>query len=274
MSEENKNVVAKDKEAQEQPTQVLETVKDDKPANDTPMDKLAKMPERTYRILLVVLCVVVVAAIGTGIYLLAFGSGDHPSPSNTPTTSTITNDDGSGDDTASTSDKASAKKSSSKKDDVTDIPASDSNDDKPVTGTDGEVDSAADNDGDSKKSKSTKHTHDYVATYKTVHHKAQTHTVHHETTYKQETTQHTVCNTCGKEIDGKAVSHINKTGHSGYTKNVPVTKNVVDQKAYDEVVVDKKAYDETKLTGYKCVSCDKTLTVKQMKKLKEKEGSK
>lgn len=104
------------------------------------------------------------------------------------------------------------------------------------------------------------HAHDWVAQYGTVHHDAETHNVHHDAKYEDQTVYHVVCNTCGKIIDDKAVDHIEKTGHAGYTKDVPRAEKVLVSEAYVETVVDKEAYDETVLSGYLCADCGKTVS--------------
>lgn len=231
-------------------------------------DKVGKKADRTYKVAIIVLGIVILVAIAAGVWLLSSGSngGEQTAPT-APETSQ--SQDAPADDGSEGS--ASNDQPGSVNDDgavaVTDGSSS-TKSVKEKTDTDG-ADADADEDDDD----DAEHTHDYVAKYKTVHHKAVTHVKHYPTTYKLETTEHTICNTCGAEIDGKAAKHIKDTGHSGYTKNVPVTKKVVDQKANDVTVVDKKAYDETKLVKYKCVHCGKKLSVKQMKKLQAKEDN-
>lgn len=80
--------------------------------------------------------------------------------------------------------------------------------------------------------------------YVLVHHAAQTHTVDHAQETGTVTEQHTLCNVCHAEIDGKVAEHQASTGHSGATTNVPVSKEVVTKAAWTETVVDKEAYDE------------------------------
>lgn len=106
--------------------------------------------------------------------------------------------------------------------------------------------------------------HVWQPVYGTVHVEKQTHIEHKDATYKQETVNETVCNDCKAVITGKAQEHIEKTGHSGFTRNVPVIEDVVDAPAHDEEVVDWEAHDEKRLTGYSC-ECGKKLTLDEAK---------
>ena len=106
--------------------------------------------------------------------------------------------------------------------------------------------------------------HVWQPVYGTVHVEKQTHIEHKDATYKQVTVNETVCNDCKAVITGKAQEHIEKTGHSGFTRNVPVIEDVVDVPAHDEEVVDWEAHDEKRLTGYSC-ECGKKLTLDEAK---------
>lgn len=106
--------------------------------------------------------------------------------------------------------------------------------------------------------------HVWQPEYGTVHVEKQTHMEHKDATYKQETVNETVCNDCKAVITGKAQEHIEKTGHSGFTRNVPVVEDVIDVPAHDEEVVDWEAHDEKRLTGYSC-ECGKKLTLDEAK---------
>ncbi len=106
--------------------------------------------------------------------------------------------------------------------------------------------------------------HVWQPVYGTVHVEKQTHMEHRDATYKQETVNETVCNDCKAVITGKAQEHIEKTGHSGFTRNVPVLEDVIDVPAHDEEVVDWEAHDEKRLTGYSC-ECGKNLTLDEAK---------
>lgn len=106
--------------------------------------------------------------------------------------------------------------------------------------------------------------HVWQPEYSVVHVEKQTHMEHRDATYKQATVNETVCNDCKAVITGKAQEHIEKTGHSGFTRNVPVIEDVVDVPAHDEEVVDWEAHDEKRLTGYSC-ACGKKLTLDEAK---------
>lgn len=97
--------------------------------------------------------------------------------------------------------------------------------------------------------------HDWSISYKTVHHDAVTHTEYVQPVYEDQTTYHTVCNTCEEVIDGKAAEHIESTGHSGYSTNVPITSRVMVSEGYNKTVVDKEAYDETVADHLVCTKC-------------------
>ena len=106
--------------------------------------------------------------------------------------------------------------------------------------------------------------HVWQPEYSVVHVEKQTHMEHRDATHKQATVNETVCNDCKAVITGKAQEHIEKTGHSGFTRNVPVIEDVVDVPAHDEEVVDWEAHDEKRLTGYSC-ECGKKLTLDEAK---------
>lgn len=80
--------------------------------------------------------------------------------------------------------------------------------------------------------------------YVLIHHKAKTHTVKHPATYEEVVEYHTICNTCGEQIDGQTDEHAKKTGHEGYTTDSPVKVKKVKTEAYTETVTDQEAYDE------------------------------
>lgn len=106
--------------------------------------------------------------------------------------------------------------------------------------------------------------HVWKPMYSVLHVDKQTHVEHRDATHKQETVSETVCNDCKAVITGKAQEHIEKTGHSGFTRNVPVIEDVIDVPAHDEEVVDWEAHDEKRLTGYSC-ECGKNLTLDEAK---------
>ena len=102
------------------------------------------------------------------------------------------------------------------------------------------------------------HKHDWVAEYETVHHDAETHVVHHDAVYENQTVYSTMCNTCGKYFDpdtNDGTDHLKETGHKGLTKQVPHKETVKVKDAWDETVTDKAAYDESVLKDYKCSTC-------------------
>lgn len=106
--------------------------------------------------------------------------------------------------------------------------------------------------------------HAWQPVYGVVHVDKQTHIERRDATYKQETVSETVCNDCKAVITGKAQEHIEKTGHSGFTRGVPVIEDVLDTPAQDVEVTDWEAHDEYRLTGYSC-ECGKKLTLDEAK---------
>ena len=106
--------------------------------------------------------------------------------------------------------------------------------------------------------------HVWQPVYGVVHVDKQTHIERRDATYRQETVNETVCNDCKAVITGKAQEHIEKTGHSGFTRGVPVVEDVLDAPAQDVEVTDWEAHDEYRLTGYSC-ECGKKLTLDEAK---------
>lgn len=106
--------------------------------------------------------------------------------------------------------------------------------------------------------------HVWKPMYSVVHVEKQTHMEHRDATYKQETVNETVCNDCKAVITGKAQEHIEKTGHSGFTRGVPVVEDVLDTPEQDVEVADQEAHDEYRLAGYSC-ECGKNLTLDEAK---------
>lgn len=76
-------------------------------------------------------------------------------------------------------------------------------------------------------------------------------------TYESRTTVHTVCNDCLAIIDGKAQQHLDETGHSGYTPDVPVTDEVMTDEGGIVTVIVENESDELVITGEKCALCEK-----------------
>lgn len=97
--------------------------------------------------------------------------------------------------------------------------------------------------------------HDWTITYKSVHHDAVTHTETVAPVYANKTEYHTVCNDCEQVIDGIADQHIKDTGHSGYSTNVPITKEVLISEGYTQEITDQAAYDETVADKLVCTKC-------------------
>ena len=103
------------------------------------------------------------------------------------------------------------------------------------------------------------HAHQWVEGVETVHHDAETEQVEVPATYKSVIEDETVCNTCQAVVTGKASEHQAQTGHSLFTTNVPVEKQVVDQEAHTEDRVVKEAWDEEVPSGvWTCSTCGAT----------------
>ena len=97
--------------------------------------------------------------------------------------------------------------------------------------------------------------HVWVPVYGIEHTEAVTQTVEVAPTYETRTTAHTVCNDCLAVIDGAAQQHLDETGHSGFTPDVPVTDEVMTDEGGVETVVVKEGTDELVVTGEKCALC-------------------
>ena len=106
--------------------------------------------------------------------------------------------------------------------------------------------------------------HTWEPVYGIVHLEKKTHKEHVDATYKEVTEYETLCNVCKQPVTGKAQEHSEKTGHTGFTTNVPVVKEVVDEPAKDVEVTDQEAKDAYALTGYRC-DCGKSLTLEEAK---------
>ena len=106
--------------------------------------------------------------------------------------------------------------------------------------------------------------HTWEPVYGIVHLEKKTHKEHVDATYKEVTEYETLCNVCKLPVTGKAQEHSEKTGHTGFTTNVPVVKEVVDVPAKDVEVTDQEAKDAYALTGYRC-DCGKSLTLEEAK---------
>lgn len=106
--------------------------------------------------------------------------------------------------------------------------------------------------------------HTWEPVYGIVHLEKKTHKEHVDATYKEVTEYETLCNVCKQPVTGKAQEHSEKTGHTGFTTNVPVVKEAVDVPAKDVEVTDQEARDAYALTGYRC-DCGKSLTLEEAK---------
>lgn len=106
--------------------------------------------------------------------------------------------------------------------------------------------------------------HTWEPVYGIVHLEKKTHKERVDATYKEVTEYETLCNVCKQPVTGKAQEHSEKTGHTGFTTNVPVVKEVVDEPAKDVEVTDQEAKDAYALTGYRC-DCGKSLTLEEAK---------
>lgn len=98
--------------------------------------------------------------------------------------------------------------------------------------------------------------HVWIPVYGIDHKDAVTSSHEVDPTYESRTTAHTVCNDCLAIIDGKAQQHLDETGHSGYTPDVPVTDEVMTDEGGIETVVVEDESDELVITGEKCALCE------------------
>ena len=123
----------------------------------------------------------------------------------------------------------------------------------------------------SNSSKPAEHRHDWVAQYKTVNvpEKGHNEQVLVQAAYDEqvpitEMREHTICTTCGADITGHAIVHLENSldcqgYHSEYREDVTGYKTVHHDAVYEtRYVVDSPATTKQELTGYKCSSCGKT----------------
>ena len=123
----------------------------------------------------------------------------------------------------------------------------------------------------SNSSKPAEHTHNWVAQYKTVNvpEKGHNEQVLVQAAYDEqvpitEMREHTICTTCGADITGHAVEHLENSlncqgYHSKYSEDVTGYKTVHHDVVYEtRYIVDSPATTKQELTGYKCSSCGKT----------------
>lgn len=123
----------------------------------------------------------------------------------------------------------------------------------------------------SNSSKPAEHTHNWVAQYQTVNVPEKGHNeqvlvqaAYDEQVPVKEMQEFTFCSTCGANITGHAVEHLeNSLNCQGYYtdwREVTTGYNTVHHEAVYETryVVDSPATTKQELTGYKCSSCGKT----------------
>ena len=123
----------------------------------------------------------------------------------------------------------------------------------------------------SSSSKPAEHKHDWVAQYKTVNvpEKGHNEQVLVQAAYDEqvpitEMREHTICTTCGADITGHAVEHLENSlncqgYHSELREDVTGYKTVHHDAVYEtKYVVDSPATTKQELVGYKCSSCGKT----------------
>ena len=127
------------------------------------------------------------------------------------------------------------------------------------------------NSSNSNSSKPAEHTHNWVAQYKTVNVPEKGHNEQalvkdawDEQVPIKEMKEFTFCSTCGANITGHAVEHLeNSLNCQGYYtdwREVTTGYNTVHHEAVYETryVVDSPATTKQELTGYKCSGCGKT----------------
>ena len=130
------------------------------------------------------------------------------------------------------------------------------------------------NSSNSNSSKPAEHTHNWVAQYKTVNvpEKGHNEQVLVQAAYDEqvpitEMKAYSICNQCGADITGFAVSHNEQHlsnyepggYHTEWRETVVGYKTVHHEAVYEtRYVVDSPATTKQELTGYKCSSCGKT----------------
>lgn len=130
------------------------------------------------------------------------------------------------------------------------------------------------NGSSSNNSKPAEHTHDWVAQYKTVNipEKGHNEQVLEQAAYDEqipvtEMKAYSICNQCGADITGFAVSHNDQHlsnyepggYHTEWRETVVGYKTVHHDAVYEtRYVVDSPATTKQELTGYKCSGCGKT----------------
>lgn len=99
------------------------------------------------------------------------------------------------------------------------------------------------------------HEHDWAIQYETIVHDEVSHEEIVQPVYETITTMHSVCNECNEIVDGRAQEHVDATGHSGYSTNVPVSESRLVSEGRIDVIIDEPAYEELVATGHTCTIC-------------------
>ena len=168
------------------------------------------------------------------------------------------------DNTASTTDTSSNKNNTSSSSKPSNSSSNNSGSSKPSNN----------NGSSSNNSKPAEHTHDWVAQYKTVNipEKGHNEQVLEQAAYDEqipvtEMKAYSICNQCGADITGFAVSHNDQHlsnyepggYHTEWRETVVGYKTVHHDAVYEtRYVVDSPATTKQELTGYKCSGCGKT----------------
>ena len=178
------------------------------------------------------------------------------------------------DNTASTTNTSSNKNNTSSSSKPSNSSSNNSNTSKPSNNSNNSTGSSKpsnNNGSNSNSSKPAEHTHDWVAQYKTVNVPEKGHNEQvlvkdawDEQVPIKEMKEFTFCSTCGANITGHAVEHLeNSLNCQGYYtdwREVTTGYNTVHHEAVYETryVVDSPATTKQELTGYKCSGCGKT----------------
>lgn len=181
------------------------------------------------------------------------------------------------DNTASTTNTSSNKNNTSSSSKPSNSGSNNSNTSKPSNNSSNNSSSSkpSNNSGSSSNSsKPAEHTHNWVAQYKTVNvpEKGHNEQVLVQAAYDEqvpitEMKAHSICNQCGADITGFAVSHneqhllnYEKGGYHTEWRETVTGYNTVHHDAVYETryVVDSPATTKQELTGYKCSGCGKT----------------
>ena len=178
------------------------------------------------------------------------------------------------DNTASTTNTSSNKNNTSSSSKPSNSGSNNSNTSKPSNNSSNNSGSSKpsnNNGSNSNNSKPAEHTHNWVAQYKTVNVPEKGHNeqvlvqaAYDEQVPIKEMQEFTFCSTCGANITGHAVEHLeNSLNCQGYYtdwREVTTGYNTVHHEAVYETryVVDSPATTKQELTGYKCSGCGKT----------------